>query len=36
MPVDPRDSVHALRVVELAQRSARAATVIDATAQQVS
>ncbi|MBW3609128.1 MAG: Gfo/Idh/MocA family oxidoreductase [Actinobacteria bacterium] len=31
MPVDPRDSVAALRVIEAARRSARSATIIDTT-----
>jgi predicted dehydrogenase len=31
MPVDPRDSVAALRVIDAARRSARAGTVIDTT-----
>jgi predicted dehydrogenase len=34
MPVDPHDSVAALRVIEAARRSARTATVIDTTEEQ--
>ena len=34
MPVDPRDSVAALRVLEAARRSARSGTVIDMTEEQ--
>lgn len=35
MPVDPRDSVAALRVIEAARRSARTAAVIDVTQEEV-
>ena len=31
MPVDPRDSVAALRVIEAARHSARSAAIIDTT-----
>jgi hypothetical protein len=36
MPVDPRDSVAALRVIEAARRSARTAAIIDTTEERAS
>jgi predicted dehydrogenase len=36
MPVDPRDSVAALRVIGAARRSARTAAVIDTTQEEAS